>query len=69
MIRSIIEFLIRIGGFAVGLYFILEYIVICDVSTKVGALAIFATAIVTTFLFMKYRAGNVTICKTCNRAK
>jgi hypothetical protein len=63
----IFEFIIRIAGFIVGLYFILEYIVICNVSTKVGVTYVVIATIVVLIWFIKYRVKTMTVCQSCKK--
>jgi hypothetical protein len=59
------EFLIRLGGFAVTFYFLLEYVLTCKVSTNIGIVLTFFTMIVVFIIFKSYTCNKVSKCEAC----
>lgn len=62
---QVIQLTIRLLAFSLGFYFLLEYIHICEISTKLG-LFILIMAIVICICIFIYRIKFTYVCPTCD---
>ncbi len=63
----ILPLLFRIVVFAGGLFFLLEYIVVCKISTKIGIALMLVATLLAIILFFGYRLNKLTVCSACNQ--
>ena len=59
--------LIRIVAFAVTLYLLLEFIVVCRVSTTVGIFIALGAAVIVVLGFIVLKRYDVITCQTCKQ--
>ncbi len=59
--------LIRIVAFSVTLYLLLEFIVVCRVSTTIGIIITLGAASIVVLGFILLKRYDVTICETCKQ--
>ena len=62
---TLLEFLVRIFGFAIALYFILDYIVACEVSTSIGTCIVVIVTVAVLVYFIKYGSTRSGLCRIC----
>lgn len=60
------EFLLRIIGFAVTFYYLLEYILTCQIDTKIGLFITLVVCIIIIIFFKFYTCDKVSKCQSCN---
>lgn len=65
---EIFQLLMRILGFTVSLYLLLEYIVCCEVPTKTGIGILLFMIFLCIMFFMVFRTDKLVVCKTCNKS-
>lgn len=59
--------LIRLVGFAVTFYLLLEFVVVCNVPTTTAALLALGTALLVLFGFILLKRYNVIRCSSCKQ--
>lgn len=60
-------FIIRLIAFAVTLYLLLEFVVVCRVSTVIGFIATALTTLLVILGFILLKRYDVITCKACNQ--
>jgi hypothetical protein len=59
------EFFIRLIGFAITFYYLLEYVLTCKLSTNTGLVLTIISLLVVFMIFRSYTCKNVSKCETC----
>jgi hypothetical protein len=62
---SIFEFLLRLLGFGITFYYLLEYILTCSIDTRLGLICMVFICTITIIFFKFYTCNNVTKCSSC----
>lgn len=60
-------FIIRLIGFSITLYLLLEFVVVCRVSTVVGFIATALTTVLVIVGFILLKRYDVITCETCKQ--
>jgi hypothetical protein len=66
---EIIQLLMRSIFFAAGLFFLLEYVVVCSISTAAGVALVILTVLLCLLGFSLLRMRSLGTCETCNAPK
>lgn len=66
---EIIQLIFRVLIFSAGFYFLLEYIVACEVSTWVGVGIMVLCVSIIVVLFIIMGMNNMVLCGECNRPR
>lgn len=61
-----INLILRMFGFAIAFYMLLEFIVACNISTKFGIVTLILVTLITLFIFLIFRK-NLSFCDKCNQ--
>jgi hypothetical protein len=59
---------IRLLGFAVTFYLLLEFVIICNVSTAIAGSLTFLTAVIVLFVFIIMKRYDVVQCSLCKQS-
>ncbi len=59
------EFLVRLIGFAVTFYYLLEYVLTCKINTSIGLVLTIITLLIVFMIFRFYTCKTVSKCETC----
>ena len=62
------DFILRILLFCVSIFYMIEYIIVCDVSTPIGFAVIVGGIILTSIVYYMMRGKRVETCGCCNRS-
>lgn len=62
------DFILRILLFCVSIFYMIEYIIVCDVSTPVGFCVIIGGITLTSLVYYLLRGNRVQTCTCCNRS-
>lgn len=63
---AILEFIFRLVSFSVVLFFMLDYILVCQFPTKIGVAAVITATILTISVFLMFRV-HIDMCNKCRR--
>jgi len=65
--KDCISFIIRILAFFVTYYFMIDYLFICNVNTKVGSIVVIIGIIVISIAYYPLRGKYLDLCTGCNQ--
>ena len=61
-----IAFAIRIAAFLTTYYFMIDYLFICNVNTKIGSFTVIIGVIVITLIYYPLRGAHLKLCDKCS---
>lgn len=61
-----ISFVVRIAAFLVTYYFMIDYLFMCNIDTKIGSIIVIIGIIAISIAYYPLRGKHIKLCATCN---